>query len=87
MKKKTIDILTSNLCEKIDQLKEDRDYWKQKFEEEQAKYSQFLNERISQSKRDLGNALMFALSTTDNEKGDLVITQEKRETLAKNWNQ
>jgi hypothetical protein len=80
-----IDLTVSQLCYKIDDLREEVEYWKTKYEEEVAENNKRLNESIEMSKRGLANALMFALSVTDDEKGNLVIPKEKRKKLAQSW--
>ena len=81
---KTMDRTFYSLCEEIDDLKEQVSYWKQMYEAERDEYNIQLNERLEQSKKGVANALMFALSVSDDENGNLVISKKNRKSLAKN---
>jgi hypothetical protein len=81
------EILVNELCNEIDFLKEERDYYKDLYEKERSQNNKMLNENLERSKKELGNALMFALSTTDDPNGNLVISKENRQKLAKNYKQ
>lgn len=82
---KTTDKLFTNLCNKIDYLEEQVLYWKDKFEAEQATNNQILNENLAIAKKGLANAFLFAISASDDEHGNLVISKDNRKELAKNY--
>lgn len=80
---KTTELKFYELCDEID-------YWKERTREAEAQaqywqdeYSRHLNESLASAKEGVANALMFALSVRDDEKGNLVIPQKERKTLAK----
>lgn len=81
---KTMDRTFYSLCEEIDDLKETVAYWKGMYETERDENNKQLNERLEQSKKGVANALMFALSVSDDENGNLVISKENRKSLAEN---
>lgn len=76
------DRTVQSLCIEIDDLRSERDYWKCKYENEVRERIDETNERFKSVQKDLGNALMFALSVTDDAEGNLVIPKEKRKELA-----
>ena len=86
MKINTVDRTFYSLCQEIDDLKEAVNYWKTMYETERNENMKALNERLEQSKKGIADALMFALSVSDNENGDLVISKENRMFLAENLN-
>jgi len=75
-----------SLCEEIDDLKEEVKYWKQRYENEVQERNAEWKERNEQAMQGVANALHFALSVKDDENGNLVISKENREHLAKNYN-
>ena len=82
---KTAEIKFLDLCDEID-------YWKERASEAEAnanywknEYSKHLNESIISTKKDVANALMFALAVRDDENGNLIIDKESRTELAKNF--
>ncbi len=79
------DRLVSSLCDQIDDLEAEVEYWKSKYEEEVRESIQTSNERLEQARKGVANALMFALSVRDDENGNLVIPKEERKALAENW--
>lgn len=81
---KTMDITFYSLCAEIDNLKEAVAYWKEMYETEKAENNKQLKESLEQSKKGVANALMFAFSASDDEKGNLVISKENRKLLAEN---
>lgn len=81
----TADRTFLSLCYEIDDLKEAVAYWKDKYEEVVAERNAEWAERSKQTLQDVGNALRFALSVTDDIDGNLVISKEDRINLAKNW--
>lgn len=74
-----------SLCFEIDTLKEEVQYWKEKYEQERTDNNNLINEQLSTAQRGVANALMFALSVSDTENGDLVIKKEDRKVLAENY--
>lgn len=79
-----IDLLVSDLCDEIDELRHKVGYWKAKYIEERDARNIELNERLEESKKGVANALMFCLAIKDNEDGSLSITKEGRQSLAEN---
>ena len=79
---KSIDLLVSDLCQQIDDIKEERDYWHNMFIEERGSKIRMENERFEQTKKDVGNALLFALSVKEGADGSLVIPKSERKALA-----
>lgn len=84
-KMNTADRTFLSLCEEIDDLKEAVTYWKEMYEIEKSENTRQLNESLESSKKGIANALMIALSCSDDENGNLVISKDNRATLAKNW--
>jgi hypothetical protein len=78
----TFDRTVYNLCEEIDDLKQEVKYWREKYEEEKRANTKMLDENLQQAKQGVANALMFALSAQDDENGNLVISKSKRKELA-----
>lgn len=85
-KQNTFDRTVLSLCHEIDNLKEEVEFWKLKYEEERITNSNILNQNLESSKKELASTLMFAMSCSDNENGDLVITKENRKNLAEQLN-
>ena len=81
-KMKTFDRTILNLCQEVDYWKEQAETWKQKYEEQFQETMQFYRQQNDEAMKGVANALMFALSVTDNENGDLVISKEDRKLLA-----
>ncbi len=79
------ELLVINLCDEIDQLREERDYWRDMYKEEQQRGIKELNERFEETKRGVGQALMFALTVQDNPDGSLSISKEDRLILAEQY--
>lgn len=71
-----------SLCEEIDDLKEAVKYWKNLYETERATNNKMLNDNLETAKQGVTNALKFALSFSDDENGNLVISKENRKDLA-----
>lgn len=76
------DLLTSELCEEIDELKEQVKYYKRLYEEERNLNTLTMNESLESAKKGVANALMFALSVSDAPDGSLVISKQDRKELA-----
>ena len=74
-----------SLCEEIDYLKEVVEHYKNLYETERATNNVRLNENLLSAKKDVANALRFALSVSDDENGNLVISKENRKGLVENW--
>lgn len=81
---RTIDLLVSDLCRTIDDLKLEVEYWKEKYENERDDYNKHLNESFETSKKGIANALRFALCTTNDLDGNIKINSEDREYLKEN---
>lgn len=77
-----IDILTADLCDEIDDLKEAVEYWKSKYERERAELDRMISERIIDSQNGVKTALALAFAFQDKEDGSLSIPKENREALA-----
>ena len=82
---KTIDVVVSNLCNEIDQWKEETEYWRDKYEKEAERNNKMVNESLESAKNGIANALVFALNVEDNENGDMVIKKENRNKIAKQF--
>ena len=82
---KTIERNIYQLCNQIDDLKEEVAYWQKMYEDEKQRNNQMLNENLAVAQRGVANALMFALSARDDENGNLVIDKESRKELADTW--
>lgn len=81
----TFDKTVSRLCARIDNLEDEVEYWKTKYEDEIRQQSIESKQRMEEAQRSVANALMFALSVRDDENGNLVIGKEERKELAANW--
>lgn len=81
-KTNTFDGTVYSLCEEIDTLKDEVAYWKQKYENEVSERNAEWKERGDEAMKGVANALMFALSVSDDENGNLVISKENRQNLA-----
>lgn len=84
---KRYEILVADLCEEIDALKESVAYWRNKYESERNERNKESSKRLEESKKGVANALLLALSVTDNPDGSLSISKETREELANNYKQ
>jgi len=82
---KTTEKTFYSLCEEIDDLKEAVEYYKNLYETEKASNNKMLNDNLDSAKKGVANALRFALSISDDENGNLVISKENRKDLAENW--
>lgn len=82
---KSFDKTVSQLCERIDNLEAEVEYWKSKYEDETRQRSIESTQRMKEAQKGVANALMFALSVRDDEQGNLVISKEDRKSLAENW--
>ena len=78
---KTADIKFLELCGEIDYWKErtikaekNIEYWKDK-------YSKHINDRIKSAEKGVADAIVFALSVTDDMDGNLIINKENRKIL------
>jgi hypothetical protein len=74
-----------SLCQEIDDLNESVEYWKSLYEAERKINNDRLNENLESAKQGVANALRFALSVSDDENGNLVISKDDRKQLAENW--
>ena len=82
---KTIERNVHQLCNQIDDLKDQVEYWKSKYEQEVKERNEEINQRLEETRKGVANALMFALSVKDDANGNLVISNEDRKELAANW--
>jgi hypothetical protein len=82
---KTVDVKFLQLCNEIDQWKDEANYWKEKYEELNKEYSQHLNQSLASAQKGVANALMFALSVKEDENGNLIINKESRKDLSETW--
>ena len=82
---RTADVKFLQLCNEIDQWKEEANYWKEKYEELQKEYSEHINQNLVSAQKGVANALMFALPVKDDENGNLIIDKESRKELAETW--
>lgn len=79
------EILVSDLCNEIDSLKEEVEFWKEKYEKEREEYLSVQSRHWEDTKKGVANALMFALHVKDAEDGSLVIRKEDRKVLAEQY--
>lgn len=79
---KTADIKFLELCDEIDYWKERAEMWEQRYKQERDENIAFVNNRLEETKKGVGIALMLALSVRDNEDGSLSIGKEDRLMLA-----
>lgn len=75
------DILVSDLCYEIDELSREVDHWKKKYDELHEEYINHMNENIANSQKGIGQMLMLALSSKEDENGNLVIDREGRKAI------
>lgn len=73
------------LCTQIDNLRDEVDYWREKYETLLKEYSEESNSRMQEAQKGVANALMFALSVREGANGDLVIPAPERKELAESW--
>lgn len=82
---KTANKLFLELCEEIDHYKSEAEYWEQKYRDLLSEYTEYTQNHFEQTQKDVGNALMFALSASEGPNGELLIDKEARKQLAENW--
>ncbi len=83
---KTIDIKFFELCDEIDQWKEEVKFWKDKYEKLEKDYKNHLDNSLKSAQKDVANILTFALHATDDKNGNLVISKNSREIIKKQLN-
>ncbi len=74
-----------DLCEEIDDLKGQRDYWRKMYEEERQLNIDTTNERLKESQKGIAQALALAFSVVDNPDGSLSISKENRKELSEQF--
>jgi hypothetical protein len=79
------DMTVYSLCDKIDRLEDEVAHWRQKYENEVSERNAEWKERGDEAMKGVANALMFALSVSDDANGNLVISKDNRQNLAENW--
>lgn len=84
---KTIDIVVHDLCEEVDYWKELAEKYEALYKEQLTREAEESNRRLKEAQKGVANALMFALSVSDNEDGSLSVSKEDRALLAENYNQ
>ncbi len=75
---KHFDVLVSQLCEEIDNLKEDVAYWKSQLEEERRLSKYEADARNKQIMKNVSSVLKLALVLEKDSEGNLVIPKKKR---------
>ena len=83
-KTNTFDQTVYQLCSQIDDLHEEVEYWRTKYEKEKLEYNNMLNQNMIQAKRDLSNAFQFVFATQTDENDNLIISSKNRKQLANN---
>lgn len=78
----TFDRTVKSLCNEIDELKCEVEYWQSLYEQEKADNIRKDKENMDRLNADLGRTIALAFSFKDSEIGDLVIPAEKRKDLA-----
>lgn len=81
----TFDRTVFSLCLEIDELKEEVAHWKSEYDKIRKEYAASMNAQLKSSQQAIGNALKFALAVKDDADGNLVITKDKRDELAKDF--
>ena len=71
-----------DLCNEVDYWRGEAKYWQEKYEKEVKDFNSHVNEQLEISKKGVANALMFALSVTEDGDGNLIIPSENRSSLA-----
>lgn len=79
---KRIEYNILDLCDEIDALKEERDYYKALYEREVRERSEETNQRLEEAKKGVATAILFCLSVKDDENGNLVVPASERKALA-----
>ena len=79
---KTIDLKISELCNEIDDWKQEAEYWKNKFKKLEKDYCKQSDEDLKSAQKGVANALMFALHVEDDADGNLKINKENRKIMA-----
>lgn len=74
-----------SLCDEIDMLNLGVTYWKKKYENEYYENMKMAEESLAAAKKGVGDALVFAFATHNDEHGNLVISKDNRKELAKNF--
>ena len=82
---KTSEKTIIDLCDRIDFLEQEVEYWKNKYKNEIKERAEEANISLQSAQKDMANALLFALSVRDDENGNLVLPADERSELAKNW--
>jgi hypothetical protein len=82
---KTIDIKFADLCDEIDYWKDQADKYKELYERELQERAIASKKSLIEAQEGVANALMFALSVTDDKDGNLVMSKENRKEFAKNY--
>ena len=82
---RSFDRTVHQLCNKIDILEEEVEYWKDKYEELLKEMNENSKQRLIESQKGVASALLFALSVRDDDNGNLFISSDDRRELANNW--
>lgn len=78
MEYRRADKLVSDLCEEIDIWKAEAEMWKEKYDSLNREYSKYFDESLKASQKGVAEALKFALYSSDDKDGNLVISRENR---------
>lgn len=81
----SFDRTIKSLCTQIDNLEEEVEYWKDKYESEIRQQAIESKQRMEEAQRGVANVLMFALSVRDDENGNLIISKQDRKELSEKW--
>lgn len=82
---RTADIKFLDLCDEIDQWKDQANYYKELYEKERIHNIETSKQNLLDTQKGVVNALVFAFSVKDDENGNLVIDKETRKKLAENY--
>lgn len=74
-----------SLCIEIDNLNEEVEYYKNLYETEKETNNIMHNENLLSAKKGVANALLFALSVSDDADGNLIISKDNRKVLAEKF--
>lgn len=81
MKTNAFDRTVLSLCNEVDNLTAEVEYWHSKYDELQREYSEYLNQSLISARRDVGNMLTFALVAREGADGSLIIDRESRDIM------
>lgn len=79
---KTIELTIYELCEEVDELRQEVARWKNKYNDLHRDYCNDMVRHNNDVMKGVGQALLLAMSVREGENGSLVIPAEERKQLA-----